>query len=218
MACSQGRRRRIAARRRVRAAPIERVPKRPSRNRRLRSAPAPESRIFLSFQSDSFAQQDAFLGLFDRTAEYHELNARLERLAERTWQRSPNWRLDEASPHDRPGLGGHDRDRFLSGKIRKARYKARSPIRRPRSTRASHPTSRARLIARSPVWIPRNFEIAPGQRANTCGSIGSVPRGSSGALSTDTPNLFGSNASKISRNGRSALISMARHSRTSTPR
>jgi hypothetical protein len=34
----------------------------------------------LSFQSNSIAQQDTFLGLFDRTAEYRELNARLDAL------------------------------------------------------------------------------------------------------------------------------------------
>ena len=34
----------------------------------------------LSFQSDSSAQQDVLLGLFDRTAEYRELNARLDAL------------------------------------------------------------------------------------------------------------------------------------------
>jgi hypothetical protein len=37
----------------------------------------------LSLQSDSIAQQDAFLGLFDRTAEYRELNARLDALRKR---------------------------------------------------------------------------------------------------------------------------------------
>ena len=37
----------------------------------------------LSFQSDSIAQQDAFLGLFDRTAEYRELDARLNALRKR---------------------------------------------------------------------------------------------------------------------------------------
>jgi hypothetical protein len=37
----------------------------------------------LSIQSDSIAQQDAFLGLFDRTAEYRELNSRLDALRKR---------------------------------------------------------------------------------------------------------------------------------------